>query len=431
MAEINSNFFELAGSYLFKTIADKKARFLESKPELTLLNLGIGDATLPLPKVALDAMRSACTELETDPIGYGPSGGHAFLRSAISKQVYASLFSKEDPVEKVRAQINEADFAAEDSIVYIPDENEIFVSEGAKSDTALLSHLFSNTTRICVTDPVYPVYVDSSALFGKIQKAPSDSLDPYTNVVYARSTDENAYCPLPPSEPCDLIYLCSPHNPTGSALSRQALKAWVEYAKRHQAIIIYDAAYSAFIEDPEIPKSIYEIPGASSIAIECGSFSKCASFTGVRCAWCVIPKKLRLGDSSLNTLWSQFKNVTYNGLSYPVQRAAEALLTDKGLEQMRSISSHYMRRAQMLYEGLHNTPFKPALKPKAPYIWCKVPKDMTSWQAFDELLNSYAIVTTPGSGFGPSGEGYVRFSAFANDAAIESALERLTKGAFV
>lgn len=411
MAKVNPNFFQLAGSYLFKTIAEKKARFSELNPSAHILNLGIGDATLPPPKVALDGLKSACDELTQNPIGYGPSSGHTFLRSAISEKIYAPLKT--------------------DASAFAPSEDEIFVSEGAKSDTALLSHLFSDTTRICVTDPVYPVYVDSSALFGKIQKAPEGSSDPYTNVTYARATAENNFCPLPPNEPCDLIYLCSPHNPTGSALSYEALKAWVDYAKAHGALIIYDAAYSAFIEDPKTPKSIYEIPGSEHVAIECGSFSKCASFTGIRCAWSVIPKALKLDNASIHTLWSQFKNVTYNGLSYPVQRAACALLTDEGLEQMKALSKRYMQRAHTLYNGLKQTPYTPALKPAAPYVWCSIPSGMTSWQAFDELLNSYAIVTTPGSGFGPSGEGYIRFSAFAKGEAIESALERLAKGAFV
>jgi len=408
MVDINENFLSLGKSYLFQRIAEKKTAFLQKHPEADLLDLGIGDTTLAPPKVAIEALIRAGNQMLDSPIGYGPSTGYLFLKEAICNEYYKPLVSS----------------SLSKTTSYAPSSDEVFISDGAKSDTALLENLFAKESKICVCDPVYPVYVDSNALAGR--------LDPgYENAIYAQCTEENGFTPKPPSsakEPvADIIYLCSPHNPTGIAFSYEALKKWVDYALEHKSVIIFDAAYSAFVTDPSIPKSIYEVENAEKVAIECGSFSKGASFTGLRCAWCVIPQSVIRSGKSLNALWNQYKSITSNGVSYPIQKAAEALFTPEGKCAIEENAKSYMASAQKLHSGLKNLNWKVFEKPSAPYVWCKSPVPLSSWELFDLLLEKAHIIATPGSGFGKSGEGYIRFSAFAKPSAIDKALVRLSQ----
>ena len=376
----------LASNYLFADIAKKVQAFKAENPEADVISLGIGDVTQPLCPAVVEALHKAADEMGQSATfrGYGPERGYDFLRNAIVEHDYRS-----------RGIDIDAD--------------EVFVSDGAKSDTGNFQELLSADSVVAVTDPVYPVYVDSNVMAGrKIVKLPC--------------TAENGFVPELPKEHVDVIYLCYPNNPTGTTLTKEQLKVWVDYALQHDALIFYDAAYEAFIQSKDVPHSIYEIPGAKECAVEFHSFSKTAGFTGVRCGYTIVPKALPV---PLNQLWSRRQCTKFNGTSYISQRAAEAIYTPEGQQQIRSTIGYYMQNASIMRETLTNMGFTVYGGTDAPYIWLKTPKGMTSWEFFDWMLRSAHVVCTPGAGFGPSGEGYVRLTAFGTHENTEKALRRM------
>ena len=376
----------LASNYLFADIAKKVQAFKAENPEADVISLGIGDVTQPLCPAVVEAMHKAADEMGQSATfrGYGPERGYDFLRNAIVEHDYRS-----------RGIDIDAD--------------EVFVSDGAKSDTGNFQELLSADSVVAVTDPVYPVYVDSNVMAGrKIVKLPC--------------TAENGFVPELPKEHVDVIYLCYPNNPTGTTLTKEQLKVWVDYALQHDALIFYDAAYEAFIQSKDVPHSIYEIPGAKECAVEFHSFSKTAGFTGVRCGYTIVPKTLPV---PLNQLWSRRQCTKFNGTSYISQRAAEAIYTPEGQQQIRTTIGYYMQNAKLMRETLTQMGFTVYGGTDAPYIWVKTPKGMTSWEFFDWMLHSAHVVCTPGAGFGPSGEGYVRLTAFGTHENTEKALRRM------
>ncbi|MGE5583773.1 MAG: LL-diaminopimelate aminotransferase [Bacillota bacterium] len=405
MAGINENYLQLPGNYLFSEIARRINKYKEEHPAADIIRLGIGDVTRPLPPAIIEAFQKAVTEMGDARTfrGYGPEQGYAFLSQKIIEHDY-----KPRGVEL--------------------GEDEIFISDGAKCDTGNIQELFSLDNIVAVTDPVYPVYVDSNVMAGRAGKLRDDGR--YERLVYLPCTEANGLKPELPREKVDLIYLCFPNNPTGMTLSRDELKTWVDYARKNKALILYDAAYEAYIRESDIPHSIYEIEGAKEVAIEFRSYSKTAGFTGTRCAFTVVPKTVMAYDKAgrardLNRFWLRRQTTKFNGVSYPVQAAAAAVYTAEGQKQIREIIDYYMTNAGIIRKGLENLGFKVYGGINAPYIWLKTPKNLTSWEFFDKLLHEIQIVGTPGAGFGPSGEGYFRLTAFGSRENTEKAMERL------
>ena len=388
MFKLNENYLKLPGSYLFSTIAKKVAAFQESHPDREIIRLGIGDVTQPIAPAIIDALHKAVDEMghaETFH-GYAPDLGYGFLRETI--------------VEK--------DYKAWGCEVY-PDE--IFVSDGAKSDCGNIEEIFDDSCRIAVCDPVYPVYVDSNVMAGRTGDY-DEATGKWSRVIYMPCTAENNFVPELPEETPDLIYLWFPNNPTGTTLTRDQLQVWVDYANRVGAVILYDAAYEAYITEDDVPHSIYELPGARTCAIEFRSFSKKAGFTGLRLGFTVVPKDLMCGDVQVRSLWARRHGTKFNGAPYIVQKAGEAVYSDEGNRQVMEQVGYYMRNAHVIYDGLKKAGYQVFGGVNSPYIWLKVPEGMTSWEFFDYLLDKAGVVGTPGSGFGPSGEGYFRLTAF-------------------
>ena len=407
MTQVNNHYAKLQAGYLFPEIGRRTREFSESHPEAKLIRLGIGDITLPLVPAVVTALQEAAAEMgRPDGVhGYGDEQGYRFLREAILAN----------------------DFAPRGVDVEL---DEIFVSDGSKQDSGNIQEVFDPSSRILVTDPVYPVYVDTNVMAGRTGEA--DAEGRYQGIHYLASTEENGFMPLPPKESADLAYLCSPNNPTGAVASAENLTAWVAWAREHQAILLFDAAYDAFISDPALPRSIYEIPGADECAIEMRSFSKRAGFTGVRCAYTVVPKKLQgqnaSGDPvSIHALWSRRQATKFNEVPYAIQRGAEAVFSTEGQAQTREQVSYYMENARRIRTGLEQAGFRVFGGEHAPYIWMRTPDGLSSWEFFDELLNKAQIVGTPGSGFGPSGEGYFRLSAFNSHENVDEAILRIKK----
>lgn len=406
MAHLNSNYLKLKAGYLFPEINRRVKAFTDANAEAAkrLIRCGIGDVTEPLPEAVREAMHKAVDELgQRDSFrGYGPEQGYEFIRKAIAENDY-------------RARgLDVAD-------------DEIFVSDGSKCDCANILDIFGSNNRIAVMDPVYPVYVDTNVMAGHTGAA--DDAGVYSGLVYLPCTAENGFMPDVPDEAVDIIYLCSPNNPTGAVATRERLEKWVEYALKHDAIILYDAAYEAYITEPGIPRSIYEIPGARKCAIEFRSFSKNGGFTGVRCAFTVLPKdilcKTTDGDKKpLHPLWNRRFSTKFNGVSFVTQRAAEALYSEAGKAEVAALVSHYMGNAKILREAVTGSGLTVFGGVNAPYIWVRGPKGLTSWEIFDKVLNEANIVITPGSGFGNAGEGYFRISAFNSRANAEEAARR-------
>lgn len=407
MARINENFLKLKAGYLFPEIARRVNAYVADNPEAPVIKLGIGDVTEPLPPAIIAAMHAAVDEMAKRETfrGYGPEQGYAFLREAIAQHDYRS-----------RGCEVEAD--------------EIFVSDGSKCDCANILDILGDGNLIAISDPVYPVYVDTNVMAGNTGAA--DEAGRYGGIVYLPATARNNFTPEIPTQPVDLIYLCYPNNPTGAVASRETLTRWVEYAREHKALILFDAAYEAYITDSEIPHSIYEIPGARDVAIEFRSFSKNAGFTGTRCGFTVVPKGL-LGYTAggepkeLHPLWNRRQSTKFNGVSYIVQRGAEAVYYPEGQAQIRELVAFYLENARLLREGLSSAGVEVFGGVNAPYIWLKTPKEATSWEFFDQLLSQAHLVGTPGSGFGAAGEGYFRLSAFNSRANVEEAVARIQK----
>jgi LL-diaminopimelate aminotransferase len=407
MAQINDNYLKLKAGYLFPEIGRRVAAFAKENPAAKIIRMGIGDVTEPLPPACVEAMHKAVDELAKRETfkGYGPEQGYDFLREAIAKNDFQS---------------RGCDVAAD----------EVFVSDGSKCDCGNILDIFGTGNTIAVTDPVYPVYVDTNVMAGHTRAA--DERGEYGGLVYLRATAENHFTPDIPKQKVDIIYLCYPNNPTGTVASKATLTKWVEYAKQHESIIFYDAAYEAYITDNSIPHSIYEIPGARDVAIEFRSFSKTAGFTGTRCAFTVVPKSLkgRAGDKSqvdLYRLWMRRHTTKFNGVSYIVQRGAEAVYSAAGKEQVAKLVAFYLENAKLIREGLTRQGLTVYGGVNAPYVWVKTPANASSWQFFDTLLRDANVVCTPGSGFGSAGEGYVRLSAFNSRANVTEALERIAK----
>ena len=401
MVTINENYQKLPGSYLFSEIARRVAAYSEANPAKRLIRLGIGDVTRPLVPAVTQAMHQAVDEMATVTgfHGYGPEQGYAFLREAIAKEDY---------------QARGADIA--------PDE--IFVSDGAKSDCGNIGDIFGVDNVVAVCDPVYPVYVDTNAMAGRAGHYDGDK-GRWDRLVYMPCVAENGFSPDIPSQPVDLIYLCFPNNPTGAVATRAQLQAWVDHANATGAVILFDSAYEAFITDPAIPHSIFEIPGAKTCAIEFRSFSKTAGFTGTRCAYTVIPKDLVRGGVALNGMWNRRQCTKFNGAPYVVQRGAAAVYTPEGRAQVRETIGYYLNNARVIREGLAGAGLTVCGGENSPYVWARTPDGLDSWAFFDRLLQQANVVTTPGAGFGPSGEGYIRLTAFGGAEDTVEAVERI------
>ena len=403
MYKINDNYLKLPGSYLFSTIAKKVNAYTEANPDKKVIRLGIGDVTLPLAPAVIDAMHKAVDEMAHAETfhGYAPDLGYEFLRSAIVENDY-----------KARG----VDIAID----------EIFVSDGAKSDSGNIGDIFAQNNRIAVCDPVYPVYVDTNAMAGRTGDYVKEK-EAWSNVIYMPCTAENNFVPELPKETPDIIYICCPNNPTGTTLNKDQLQKWVDFALTKGAVIIYDAAYEAYISEDDVPHSIYECDGAKKCAIEMRSFSKNAGFTGTRLGFTVIPKELTCDGVSLNSLWARRHGTKFNGAPYIIQRAGEAVYSPEGKKQTKEQIAYYMNNAKIIREGLTNAGYTVFGGVNAPYIWLKTPVNMTSWDFFDYLLENLNIVGTPGSGFGPSGEGYFRLTAFGSLENTKEAMERIVK----
>jgi LL-diaminopimelate aminotransferase len=406
MATVNENFLKLQAGYLFPEISKRRRAYQAAHPDAKVISMGIGDVTQPLAPAVIEAMHRAVDEMGKKEAfhGYDDGGvGYAFLREAISRNDY-----------KARG-------------VNI-DIDEIFISDGAKSDTANIQELFGQDNIIMVADPVYPVYVDTNVMAGRTGPVARQGM--YLKIIYRPATADNGFVPEPLNERADMIYLCFPNNPTGATATKEQLKKWVDYARENRSVILFDAAYEAYISEPAIPHSIYEVDGAKEVAIEFRSFSKTAGFTGVRCAFTVVPKELRAytraGQSvALNALWNRRMCTKFNGVSYITQKGAEAVYTPEGKKQVRIIIELYMNNAKMIREKLTALGYKVYGGVNAPYIWLKTPAGTGSWEFFDLLLDKANVVTTPGAGFGPSGEGYVRLTAFGELENVREALERI------
>ena len=401
MFKINDNYLKLPGSYLFSTIAKKVQAFQAANPDKEIIRLGIGDVTLPLAPVVIDTLHGAVDEMSKAETfhGYAPDLGYDFLRNAIVDFDY-----------KRRG----ADISAD----------EIFVSDGAKSDSGNIGDIFSVDNKIAVCDPVYPVYVDTNAMAGRTGDYLPDQ-QKWSNVIYVPCTAETNFAPELPKETPDIIYLCFPNNPTGSTITKDELQKWVDYANKVGAVIIYDAAYEAYISEENVPHTIFECEGARTCAIELRSFSKNAGFTGTRLGFTVIPKDLKSGDVTLHSLWARRHGTKFNGAPYIIQKAGAAVYTEEGQKQTGEQIAYYMNNAKTILEGLKSAGYTVSGGVNAPYIWLKTPDNMTSWEFFDFLLEKANVVGTPGSGFGPSGEGYFRLTAFGSYENTVKALVRI------
>jgi LL-diaminopimelate aminotransferase len=404
MITVNENFLKLKAGYLFPEIGRRVAAYAKAHPKASIIRLGIGDVTEPLPQAVCTAMQQAVEDMSTAERfhGYGPEQGYEFLRNAIAEHDYRSRGAAVSP-------------------------DEIFVSDGAKCDTGNLQEIFGLENIIAVTDPVYPVYVDTNVMAGRTGEP--DASGRYGKIVYMPCTAENNFVPDLPSAPVDLIYLCYPNNPTGAVATKEQLKKWVDYARTHKALILFDAAYEAYIQDDSIPHSIYEVEGAREVAIESRSFSKTAGFTGVRCAFTVIPEGLAAYTKDgkpipLKPLWNRRHCTKFNGVSYITQRGAEAVYSKDGQKQVRQIISLYMKNAAMMCQSLSQLGYAVYGGKNAPYLWLKTPNGMKSWEFFDLLLDKAHVVGTPGAGFGAAGEGYFRLSAFNHPDKVKEAMER-------
>jgi len=399
MAKLNNHYQKLPQGYLFPEIQKRVAALKQKHPEATLINLGIGDITLPLPASCVTALAAAAHEMGQTSRGYGPSQGYSFLREAISKFDYQGNISPE----------------------------EIFISDGAKSDIANLQEIFALENKVALPDPTYPVYLDTNVMAGRTR--PLLKTGRFGGLLYLPCTEENGFQPEPPDTHADLIYICSPNNPTGVAMSRSLLAKWVAYAKRHGSVILFDGAYEAYVSSPDAARSIYEIEGAKEVAIEVRSYSKSAGFTGLRCSYTVIPKDLKVQDAGemheLRALWQRRCDTKSNGVPYPVQRAAAALYTPEGQKELKEQVQIYKERAAFLKAGLQKLKFTVYGGEDAPYLWCKTANGMSSWEFFDHLLQKAHLITTPGKGFGPLGEGFIRLSAFSDMSALQTALLRI------
>ena len=407
MALVNEHFLKLPNNYLFADIAKKVNAFKVSHPKAEVISLGIGDVTQPLCPAVIEAMHKAVDEMASKESfrGYGPEQGYQFLRDAIVKN----------------------DFVARG--IHL-EASEIFVNDGAKSDTGNFQELVRWDNSIGVTDPIYPVYIDSNVMIGRAGELGEDGK--WSNVTYMPCSAENNFTPALPDKRVDVIYLCYPNNPTGTVITRDELRKWVNYAIKNDALIFYDAAYEAYIQDEDIPHSIYEIKGARKVAVEFHSFSKTAGFTGIRCGYTVVPKELTVATLSgervpLNHLWNRRQCTKFNGTSYISQRAAEAIYTPEGKEQVRATIDYYMNNARTMYNTLTDLGLEVYGGRNAPYIWVKTPNDMGSWKFFEQMLYEAHVVCTPGVGFGPSGEGYIRLTAFGDADDCKEAMERLKK----
>lgn len=403
MFKVNENYLKLPGSYLFSTIAKKVKEFSAANPDSKIIRLGIGDVTLPLAPAVIEALHSAVEEMGVKATfkGYAPDLGYEFLRQAIAEHDYKS--------RGVSIDID-----------------EIFISDGAKSDSGNIQEIFDVNNKIAVCDPVYPVYVDSNVMAGRTGDYLADT-GKWSNVIYMPCTKENNFAPELPKETPDLIYLCFPNNPTGSTITKDALQKWVDYANQAGAVIIYDAAYEAYIAEDNVPHTIYECDGAKTCAIEIRSYSKNAGFTGTRLGFTVIPKQLKSGEVSLNSLWARRHGTKFNGAPYITQVAGAAVYTEEGRRQTREQIAYYMNNAKVIRDGLQAAGYSVSGGVNAPYIWMGTPKGMTSWEFFDYLLHKANVVGTPGSGFGPSGEGYFRLTAFGTYESTLEAIERIKK----
>ena len=387
--KINSNFLKLESSYLFSTVARKQREYQAAHPDKEVIRLSIGDVTKPLVPAVIEAMHKAVDEMADEATfrGYPPEYGYDFILEAIQKNDY---------------EARGVDIA----------KDEIFLSDGAKSDCGNIGDIFSTDNKVAICDPVYPVYLDSYFMSGR------------TDIIYMPCTEENNFMPEIPTEIPDVIYLCFPNNPTGMTASKEQLKKWVDFALEHNSLILFDSAYEAFITD-DSPKSIYEIEGAKKCAIELRSFSKTAGFTGVRCGYTVVPKELVFEGASLNQFWARRQATKFNGVSYITQRAAEAVYSEEGKKQTKETIAYYQRNARVIFDTLTEAGFTCYGAVNSPYVWLKTPDNMTSWEFFDDLLDKCQVVGTPGSGFGKSGEGYLRLTAFGNYEKTIEAVERI------
>ncbi len=405
MALINENYLKLKAGYLFPEIGRRVSRFAAENPGKKIIRMGIGDVTQPLTPTILKAFHEGVEEMGNAGTfkGYGPEQGYEFLRKAIAEKAY---------------QANGVAISADD----------IIVSDGSKCDTGNIQEIFGSANRIAICDPVYPVYADTTVMAGKTGDCQDNGY--YEGIIYMPCTAENGFIPELPSERPDLIFLCFPNNPTGTVASREELQKWVNYAREQKSIILFDAAYEAFITEEGIPHSIFEIEGAKEVAIEFRSFSKTAGFTGTRCAFTVIPEELKAYDRQGNAhqvkkLWLRRHTTKFNGVSYPVQKAAAAVYTEEGQKEVKQVVAYYMENARIMREGLADAGFTVYGGENAPYIWVKTKNNVRSWEFFDQLLNEVNVVGTPGSGFGPAGEGYFRFSAFADRDSVLEAMDRI------
>jgi LL-diaminopimelate aminotransferase len=402
MIRINENYTKLAASYLFADISRRVNAYTAANPDKPVIRLGIGDVTEPLPPACIEALHAATDEMSRRATfkGYGPEQGYAFLREAVAQGDYASRGCRIEP-------------------------DEIFISDGAKCDCGNIQEIFANDTRLAIPDPVYPVYVDTNVMAGRT----GPNVDGrYGGILYLESTAANGYVPAVPSAPADLVYLCFPNNPTGAVATKAQLAAWVDYAKRNKAVLLYDSAYEAYIRDPDVPHSIYEIEGAREVAIEFRSFSKTAGFTGTRCAYTVVPKTLMASDASgkpqaVHALWNRRHTTKFNGVAYPIQKAAAAVYSAAGQSQTRALTDFYLGNAQLIRAAMDKLGLPCVGGDNAPYIWVNVKRD--SWEFFDLILNKAQVVCTPGAGFGKCGEGHVRISAFNSRENVQTALERI------
>jgi len=399
MLTVNENYLKLPGNYLFAEIAKRVSAFKAENPEKSLIPLGIGDTTRPLSLAIVSAMHKAVDEMGTleGYHGYGPDYGYAFLRETIRDKAYLSL-------------------GVDISV------DEIFVSDGAKSDCGNIGDIFGSNNVVAVCDPVYPVYVDTNVMAGRAGDFDGTR---WTDILYMPCNEANGFLPELPVRTPDIIYLCFPNNPTGASATKPQLKLWVDYAIKNGAVILFDAAYEAYITEEGIPHSIYEIEGAKECAIEFRSFSKTAGFTGNRCAYTVVPQELKLGGASLNKLWGRRQSTKFNGVPYVIQRGAEAVFTEQGMIEAREIIDYYMNNARVIRDGLRNAGMTVYGGVNAPYIWIKTPNGADSWSFFDRLLNEANVVTTPGAGFGPEGEGFIRLTGFGDAELTKLAVERV------
>lgn len=406
MTQLNAHYLKLQGSYLFSTIAKRVRAYKEAHPQANVISLGIGDVSQPLVPAVVEALKQASLEMGQAETfhGYGPEQGYGFLREAIAKHDY---------------QARNIDIAAD----------EIFVSDGAKSDVANFQELFAQDCVVALQDPVYPVYLDTNVMAGRTDVFANGR---YGKIIYLPCTEQTNFAPQLPTEHADIIYLCSPNNPTGATLTKAQLQAWVDYARAHKSVILFDSAYETYITDPALPHSIYEIPGANEVAVEFRSFSKTAGFTGTRCAYTVVPKALQVYDEAghphaLNALWLRRQTTKFNGVPYVIQRAAQAVYSPQGQAQIKAVIALYQQNAQLILRALTQAGLVAFGGQNAPYIWLKTPQGMASWDFFEQLLNQAQVVGTPGVGFGLCGEGFFRLTAFNTPALTQEAAQRLTQ----